>query len=230
MMTEQKNNILTDVFSEWASTGEFFDILTDSFDVPWKSYVDGDVLDLDYFGNRSGRKLVSDLVRSLVTDTGLSTANKTKLATLAWKKYGKNWKKAWDAFTASYDPLKDFGITDTVYGVDHVAEDGTNGNTNTQNTNNKAYGFNSVNGKNASANSTTQENHAQYEYERNGSFNNTRTKGGLVGTNTVQNLIRQELDLVFDYDRYFDLVFRDVDKILAVNIFGRSQDEYYHDN
>lgn len=104
-MTEQRENILTDVYSDWLTNGVFKQL--EAYDVPWKEDVSGEVLDLDYFGNHSGAKLVSPLVHKLLTENGLSIANQAKLAALIFYKYGHAWTRAWDALMKTdYDPLE----------------------------------------------------------------------------------------------------------------------------
>lgn len=36
--------------SDWLVTGGILKCLTDNFDVPWKTSIDGEDLDLDYYG------------------------------------------------------------------------------------------------------------------------------------------------------------------------------------
>lgn len=109
-MREQRDNILTDVYEDWLTNGVFKQL--EAFDVPWKTYVSGEVLDLDYYGNHSGSKLVSPLIHKLLTDTGLSTANQAKLASLIWYKYGMSWNRAWQALITEYDPLENYHKTE----------------------------------------------------------------------------------------------------------------------
>lgn len=64
------------------------------FDVPWKNDVDSDLLDLDYH-SKHGTKIVSKTVTSLLSDDGLSSANKTKLAKLLYQKNKARWDNLW---------------------------------------------------------------------------------------------------------------------------------------
>ena len=105
-MIEQRENILTDVYPDWLTNGVFKQL--EAYDVPWKTYISGEVLDLDYFGNHSGSKLVSPLVHKLLTENGLSIANQAKLAALIFYKYNQAWARAWGAITTVYDPLENY--------------------------------------------------------------------------------------------------------------------------
>lgn len=109
MLSEKK--ILSEVYPDWVENGIFKQL--DSFDVPWKSYVDGSVLDLDYYGNRSGSKIVSTLIEKLLKDDELQPAQQAQIAMLVWKKYGYAWTKAWDALQAEYNPLENYKMTKT---------------------------------------------------------------------------------------------------------------------
>lgn len=76
----------------------------DSFDVPWKETVDADLLDLDYH-SKHGTKIVSKTVTSLLTEDGLSSASKTKLAKLVYQKNKKRWDYLWESI-GLYDDVQ----------------------------------------------------------------------------------------------------------------------------
>ena len=85
-----------------------------SFDVPWKSDVDYDLLDLDYHSKR-GTKVVSNTVVSLLDDDGLSAASKTKLAKLLYTKNKAKWDELWNSMGLydEFDPLDNTNWTET---------------------------------------------------------------------------------------------------------------------
>lgn len=76
----------------------------DSFDVPWKETVDADLIDLDYH-SKHGTKIVSKTVTSLLSENGLSSANKTKLAKLLYQKNKKRWDYLWES-VGLYDDVQ----------------------------------------------------------------------------------------------------------------------------
>lgn len=84
-----------------------------SFDVPWKSDVDADLLDLDYHSKR-GTKVVSNTVVSLLDDDGLSAASKTKLAKLLYTKNKAKWDELWNSMGLydDFDPLDNTNWTE----------------------------------------------------------------------------------------------------------------------
>lgn len=64
--------ILRDAFSGWATGNGIFDVLATQADMPWHEAesVDNAVLDVAYFGNHSGGKFCSPLVKMLLNDDG----------------------------------------------------------------------------------------------------------------------------------------------------------------
>lgn len=106
MWTEKKQKVLTDVYPDWLTNGIFKQL--EAYDVPWKSYVDGNTLDLDYYGNRSGEKIVSSLIDKLLEDDVLSVEKQSKIASLIWYKYGHAWTRAWTAIMEDYEPLYNY--------------------------------------------------------------------------------------------------------------------------
>lgn len=72
MKTKVTQVILNDLFSDWLTGGGFFSILSENTDVPWKSSVDGDILDLEYHGNRSGTKIIAPLLGRMIVNNEIS--------------------------------------------------------------------------------------------------------------------------------------------------------------
>ena len=109
MMTMKEAKSLIEIYPNWLLNGIFKQL--EAYDVPWKNYVNGDVLDLDYYGNRSGDKLISPLITKLLVDDVLSDDNQAKIAQLIYKKYGYEWKRAWEAFFEEYNPLYNYKMS-----------------------------------------------------------------------------------------------------------------------
>lgn len=100
--------------SDWLLGGKgIMNVLTTNFDVPWKNSIDGTVLDLDYYGNRSGNKIISPLVEKLVTQEGLSDEAMLRLATLIYNKYGDGWERTALALAEEYNPIHNYDGTET---------------------------------------------------------------------------------------------------------------------
>lgn len=154
---EMKNNI--SLFSVTPETGGIFSAL-DSYDVPWKTAVNSDLLDLEYYGNISGQKAISPLVRKSLF-YGVLTENKQQvLANLIFSMYGPYWAKEWATLSKQYDPIANYDMTEIMEDDETVieygkTEDTTTGNTHTKTgtetdtpavsvtTDDSVYGFNS---------------------------------------------------------------------------------------
>ena len=87
------------------------DIVTDTPD--WLD--DIQQLDAIYHLNHSGNKLISPMIESLWEDYHSDTipsGGKTFIATIIWKKFNKKWARLWDLYTAEYDPLENYALTE----------------------------------------------------------------------------------------------------------------------
>ena len=271
MSKRLKTKTLKEVY-DWLTNGVFEQL--EAFDVPWKSYVSGDVLDLDYYGNRSGKKLISPLVRELLdTNEELPAAAQAKLAGLLFYKYGEGWTKAWTALHASYNPIHNYDSTETRTPnltdtrTPNLTETETPRVKDTEKTkenhkeqiDDSLYGFNSSTAVPASSSTregTNLNNDSErtLEHEGNNTFTTTGTdtttktgtetvtktgthtkattgtkteaetgtetitKAGNIGTTKTQEMIQDELTLRFDTN-FFDLVYKNVDEILTINVF-----------
>ena len=114
-------------------------VLTSIFDdLSYTFTVSSDYLDLEYFYNHSGNKIISPLVESLLSSvsettstdvygrsihylTGtISSANKAKLASVIDSMYNTKWTKLYATVTAQYDPIENYNMTES------ITETGTN--------------------------------------------------------------------------------------------------------
>lgn len=77
----------------------------------WLSNDDSANLDLDYYLNRSGRKLPSPLVEDMASanaNNKLSLLDRQRIAKLAWLKFGKVWTRLWNLNIVEYDPIENY--------------------------------------------------------------------------------------------------------------------------
>lgn len=81
----------------------------DQYDVPWKSSIDTDILNLDYH-TKNGEKVIGPAVKALLTEDGLDTTAKQKLAKLIFYKNQVKWDELW----RSQDIYDDFDVLDNV--------------------------------------------------------------------------------------------------------------------
>ena len=140
-------------------TGGIFTALQ-AYDVPWKSLDISAFLDMEYYGNRSGEKIVSPLVFKKLSDGVLPAAKQTECAQVLFNVYGANWAKEWNTLSKVYDPIANYDMTEIMTDDETVieygkTEDTTTGNTHTKtgtetetpavsvNTDDSVYGFNS---------------------------------------------------------------------------------------
>ena len=96
------------ICSDWLNGKGILKVLTDNFNVPWKNSLDGQVLDDDYYGNRSSNKLVSPLVEKFLNENGLSDSNMLRLARVIYAKYGEGWNRAALALAEEYNPIENY--------------------------------------------------------------------------------------------------------------------------
>lgn len=95
--------------SDWLLGNGIISVLTENFDVPWKTEISGTDLDLDYYANRSSNKVVSNLVELLLDENNkLSSENLNKLASIIYSKYHKNWERVFYAFDLEYNPIQNY--------------------------------------------------------------------------------------------------------------------------
>lgn len=271
--------VLNDVFNQWLNGKGVLSFLTNNFDVPWKDYADGDILDLEYHGNRSGNKIIAPLVEKLLDENGISDANAIKLANLIFLRYGQNWAKLWDTLSFEYNPIENYrmteteeisrnreldgtkGATDTIaetlrktgtIGSVQNKESSTEDTTNIDNSGNNSdsiYGFNSSNAvpsnesENSNTSETTSNGSISEDLTSTDTLNTTDTtnktdtlsettsedetsgeereltRSGNIGVTTSQQMIESERKL-WDW-QFFEVVFKDIDSITVLKVFGK---------
>lgn len=102
---------LTDVCPNWMSDGIFHHLTN----VPWSR--DASTLDIEYYGNHSGSKRISPLVRRIMgTSETLSETNLDTLASIAMASYGTKWAKLYATLSLEYNPIQNYDMTETETG------------------------------------------------------------------------------------------------------------------
>ena len=102
------------IVSDWINGKGIMSVLTDNFDVPWADSIDGQTLDDDYYGNRSGNKIIAPLVQKFVNEDGITDDKMLRLARVIYAKYGNNWQKSYDALIEEYNPIWNVDGTETI--------------------------------------------------------------------------------------------------------------------
>lgn len=211
---------LIDHFASWMTGGGIFATLTG---VPWEDdeTVDAIALDIEYFGNHSGLKESSPLVEKMTdwpNDEQLSSLEIGRLQQIIINKFSVSWRKIWDALIVDYDPIENYNMTETTTpGVITTRKENTDINVNNT-ANGNVYGFNSSSAVPASTSGgnshTTGDKAKNYSEESKTGFDKLERTGN-IGTTTSQMMVESELNLRKHH--FFDIVFADVDTILAIN-------------
>lgn len=104
---------ILDVWDDPETNGIFTEL--QKLEVPWKSLNVAQVLDVDYYYNHSGQKIISPLVRSQLSDSKITSTSSEKLANIIYTICNDNWKKVYNALTVDYSPIEnvDAHITET---------------------------------------------------------------------------------------------------------------------
>ena len=214
--------ILSEVFPDWKSNKGIFDYISNP---PWETEMDSSQLNLEYFGNHSGSKTVSPLVRKMLMNGNLEDSSRQSLALLIAAKFRSNWKHLWDAFNAEYNPINNYDM------IEDIQKDGANQDTNnlkdttthgrTVTDTMSHYGFNSSSSQPSDIDSsveggTTDVGHTgtvDYKIDE-----HTVTKrSGNIGVTTNQKMIEEEWNL--RKMNFFERVYSDVDSVLALSIY-----------
>ena len=163
------------------ATGGIFTALQ-NFAVPWQDDQMEVALDTEYYGNVSGEKIVSPLVRKKLSDGELSAADQVVLAGIIFTLFGVNWSKEWGTLSKQYDPIANYDMTEIMTDDETVieygkTEDTTTGNTHTKTgtetetpdvsvtTDDSVYGFNSSNDVPSSKREETPSGTDEMEYD-----------------------------------------------------------------
>lgn len=108
--------ILREVFDGWETGDGIFNYLSQLTAMPWagNANITSAVLDLEYFGNRSGGKFCSPLVKLLLDEYGLlSSAARLSIAMVIVAKYLTNWQRLWATSIVEYNPIHNYDMTET---------------------------------------------------------------------------------------------------------------------
>lgn len=129
--------VLREVFNGWETGDGIFKALHDvSTELPWldDDNVDPLVLDVEYFGNISGSKFCSPLVKHLLDDDDhVPLTSRETLAKILIARYLPKWKALWRTATVEYNPIHNYDMTEnrTLKGAESEAEVGASTETNT---------------------------------------------------------------------------------------------------
>lgn len=123
---------LTEAFPNWLVGEGIFSELN-KLSVPWRT--NSTDLDLEYFGNHSGDKIISPLVSKLLVDDKLTSDSITRLASIIFSLNGDNWSRLYSALQEEYKALQNYNgdetrtVTTTDTGTDTFSHTGNETNT-----------------------------------------------------------------------------------------------------
>jgi len=82
-----------------------------SFNPPWASLNISQLLDIYYYGEHSGKKIISPLVENILGDNDtLTDEQQTTIANIIFSLFNKNWSRMWDVYTAEYEPAENYNM------------------------------------------------------------------------------------------------------------------------
>lgn len=232
---------LNEVFSDYLVNGIFtYFPNAPNFIVPWGSIAND--LNLIYFGNHSGEKQISPVLKSLLNqDKKLDNDTRQLLANSIVSMYGKNWLRLWEVRELEYNPIENYRMQEE--GTDDTTNTGTqtnnlnvthgekvefNHNENVESQGN-VWGFNSdtstptdtgtqiTEGDNSETHSGTDVNSATRTDDLKQNLSHKLTRSGNIGVTTSQQMAQSSVDF-WKWD-FFESVFSDIDKILTSNFY-----------
>lgn len=229
--------ILRDAFADWKIGNGIFDAL-EALDVelPWAGDVDSIILDIEYFGNRSGGKFVSPVIMNLLgQEDALLDSDREMLARIIWAKFKEPWTHLWATNVIAYNPIHNYNMNesrhlerdDTGTQDDAMSSVDTTTHGRTNQVTDFVYGMNNVdeNGKpsdrSASSEGGTTSTSGTGSLDRDTTDNRvedeTFTRAGNIGVTTTQQMLKSERE-VWMWN-YFDQIYRDIDSVLSLPIY-----------
>ena len=202
---------LIDHFISWETGGGIFSGMVG---MPWndsESGIDPLMMDIEYFGNRSGLKQSSPLVEKMTAwpdDHEITDVEKTRLQAIIKQKFLNSWQRVYDALLVEYKPLDNYDMTEiTTPGVKKTIKV-----KNDQKAEGSVYAFNSTTPVKVSVNEGTGEANNNYSEESYTGFD-TLKRSGNIGVVTSAQMLAGELEV--RKNTFLEIVYRDTDTILT---------------
>lgn len=105
---------MKEVYPNWI-TGEGIFATLQNYDVPWKDKNLALPLDLDYYGNYSGDKIISPLLHSYAElSVPLTDMAQERIAQALLAVYLENWSKLYATLHFEYNPINNYDMTETM--------------------------------------------------------------------------------------------------------------------
>ena len=214
--------ILREAFPEWKDNKGIFEYIQNP---PWQEAISPVQLNLEYFGNISGSKKVSPLVKQMMIDGVLDDSSRQSLALLISAKFRVNWTKLWETEVSEYNPVHNYNMTEesqrhgNTSGQNNLTDETNHGRT--SHTKMSHWGFNSQ-GSNPADETTSDEggkttvNHTGGVTSNSDETSNVHRYGN-IGVTTSQQMIEAERNIRMW--NYFNSVYKDIDSVLAIRIY-----------
>lgn len=214
--------ILREAFPEWKENKGIFEYFQDP---PWQQAMSSVQLNLEYFGNISGSKKVSPLVKQMMIDGVLDDSSRQALALLLSAKFRVNWTKLWETEVSEYNPVHNYNMTEeserhgNTAGLNNLTDETNHGRT--LHTKMSHWGFNSQDSNPADETTSdeggkTTVNHTG-DVTSNSDENSNLHRYGNIGVTTSQQMVEAERNVRMW--NYFNSVYRDIDSVLAIRMY-----------
>lgn len=177
---------------------------------------------------RSADKYVAPIVKSLFDAIDRTSEDlkwrevRRNIGLLLVAEFADKWKKDFELWSAEYNPLHNYDMTETETMTGHDANAGTSSGTGTSTGNgqNNVYGFNSSTAQpsESSTNTGTTTQSAESSSTNDRTETRTHTRAGNIGVMSTVDLITQQTELNDNFV-FIDRVMRDIDKLLTLNIY-----------
>jgi hypothetical protein len=215
---------LIELWENIRTTGVFSHI-----DMSWWEGFDAETANIDYYINYSGNKSVSPLLTNFTYGNKLTDIDKKIISTVVSNHYLNDWKRLYNAIYSDYNPINNYDMLETETTNGETGNTSKNENTNKTTTsvenatNDKMYGFNSVNASNKDDVISTGKQSEESENINNTTINATQKnnrelkRSGNIGVTTSQQMIESEIEL--RKNNLLSIIFNDIDKILTIQCY-----------
>lgn len=179
-----------------------FKALAATKEIEWLTDSDAFNLDIEYYLQHSGLKTISILYDSLLKaeESNVIGSALDKLVSIIILKYKDSWNKLYNSLFADYNPIENYSMVENENIGSKV--------TSTTSTNQKQFGFNSVEGSDSTSDTGTAT--TQGDYNDN---HRQLTRSGNIGVTTSQQMIESEIEL--RKKNLYNIIFDDVDSIVT---------------
>lgn len=202
---------ISDLYDYDTSTNNLFNLIVTNKSDDELEWLTSDIatnLDAEYYLLHSGDKGLSTLYLKLFSTNEDEVTTLTTIAKLIINKFAASWDRLYQALTAEYSPISNYDMTEHEEFNTLMQQD------NTQNLNKFALGTTDEDGSPDSIGATSATTTGSVD-------NNYRdlTRSGNIGVTTSQQMIESELQLRTATKNLYNLIYNDVDELLANNLY-----------